>query len=157
MIWDWVFEFIWQRIWNILNLVGLETKVNIQNRLSNWRIRVYLTNNTLGEKLPHFLVELSHCHFVTNYFDFWGREVSAYFSCPPLFEQNILFYDISFLFLTQMTPKTTVAQEWWLIYTQYQSHSSYGVHRPKVTSRKKQINWSKGTLHQMEKWPAQCR
>ena len=63
---------------------------------------------TSAKKLPHFLGELSHCHFVTNYFDFWGREVSAYFSCPPLFEQNILFYDISFLFLTQMTPKTAL-------------------------------------------------
>ena len=37
-----------------------------------------------------------------------GEEVRAYFSCPPLFEQNILFYDISFLFLTQMTPKTAL-------------------------------------------------
>ena len=27
---------------------------------------------TSAKKLPHFLGELSHCHFVTNYFDFGG-------------------------------------------------------------------------------------
>merc|ERR1711860_305123 len=50
---------------------------------------------TSAKKLPHFLGELSHCHFVTNYFDFWGRRLEHIF--PVLLCLSRTYFFTTFL------------------------------------------------------------
>ena len=60
---------------------------------------------TSAKKLPHFLGELSHCHFVTNYFDFWGRRLEHIFPVLLCLSRTYFFTTFLSCFSHKWLPK----------------------------------------------------